>query len=879
LEETGLFSEMIRRSFLEFFRQRGHTVIFSSSLIAAGDPTLLFTNAGMNQFKGVFLGTEEREYTRAASSQKCLRVSGKHNDLEAVGMTNRHHTFFEMLGNFSFGDYFKIGAIEYAWEYVTGILDIPAKRLWATVYREDAEAEKIWLERIGIDRRRLWRGGKEDNYWAMGETGPCGPCSEIHYDWGENHICESGCPDPQNCAKFSSQDCPRFIELWNLVFMQFDRDQKGELHPLPKPSVDTGAGLERIAAVMQGVYSNFDTDLFKPIISRAEEVLKVKYSNSDLKPSFCVIADHIRALVFAIADGVVFSNEGRGYVLRRILRRALRHGHQKLKYPEPFIHKLVEQVVRVMGKAYPELREREDYIKKVIAQEEETFCVTVDRGLLLFEEILARARAQGALQIPGKDAFELYSTYGFPIDMTEVMARESGLSVDMSSFEAEMRSHREKSRKMSKFALAQEKSDATAETKFLGYEKLQIDTSVVNADQEKIVLEKTPFYAEAGGQVGDTGKIEGKDFEFTVRAVRRSGTTIFHFGEYSRGKRPEKGQSVTAQVNVAARTATARNHTATHLLQAALREVLGQHIRQSGSYVGPDKLRFDFTHYEPLLEEQIQRVEGLVNEKVLENLPVKAAEKSFREAKEEGAIAIFEEKYGERVRVIDVAGFSKELCGGIHVSHTGEIGLFKIISEGSVQAGIRRIEALTGLGSFQYVTRVSQTLSEIARTLQVEEGWLLTRARELLEKEKELSQIREAQQAKQEGTMIDEVVAELWKEANKKPEGLRLLRYALADVSEINVARGAWDRMREKFAQTAVFFELPGKDSAQIVIAFSKDLTKKGFDAGKLAKELGSIIGGSGGGRRELGQAGGNKPSELPRAWKRFETYCREALK
>jgi alanyl-tRNA synthetase len=870
---------MIRRSFLEFFRQRGHTVISSSSLVPAGDPTLLFTNAGMNQFKRVFLGTEERQYARAASSQKCLRVSGKHNDLEAVGMTNRHHTFFEMLGNFSFGDYFKIGAIEYAWEYVTQVLAIPPEKLWATVYREDAEAEKIWLERIGIDKRRLWRGGKEDNYWAMGETGPCGPCSEIHYDWGENHICESGCPDPQNCAKFSSQDCPRFMELWNLVFMQFDRDESGKLHPLPKPSVDTGAGLERIAAVMQGVYSNFDTDLFKPIISRAEELLGAKYSDIVLKPSFCVIADHIRALVFAIADGVVFSNEGRGYVLRRILRRALRHGRQKLKYPEPFLHRLVDPVVRVMGKAYPELREREDYIKKVVAQEGETFSATVDRGLLLFEEILARARAQGASQISGKDAFELYSTYGFPIDMTEVMARESDLSVDMSSFEAEMGSHREKSRKMSKFALAQEKSDATAQTEFLGYEKLQIDTSVASADQEKIVLEETPFYAEAGGQVGDVGKITGRDFEFVVRAARRSGSTIFHFGEYSRGKRPEKGQSVTAQVNAEARTATARNHTATHLLHWALREVLGRHVRQGGSYVGPDKLRFDFTHYEPLSEEQIRKVEELVNQKVLENVTVKAAEKSSGEAKSEGAIAIFEEKYGERVRVISAGDFSKELCGGTHVSHTGEIGLFKIISESAVQAGIRRIEALTGLGSFQYVSRASQTLSELARILQAQEGWLTARARELLEKEKELSRIKEAQQAKQEGTMIDEIVAELWKEANKKPEGLRLLRYALADVSDINIARGAWDRMRDKFAQTGVFFELPGKDSAQIVVAFSKDLVKKGFDAGKLAKELGSIIGGSGGGRRELGQAGGNKPQELARARERFETYCREALK
>jgi alanyl-tRNA synthetase len=870
---------MVRRSFLQFFQRRGHTVVASSSLVPAGDPTLLFTNAGMNQFKEVFLGTEQREYTRAASSQKCLRVSGKHNDLEAVGMTNRHHTFFEMLGNFSFGDYFKLGAIEYAWEYVTQILGIPAERLWVTVYREDAEAEEIWLEKIGVDRHRLWRGGKEDNYWAMGETGPCGPCSEIHYDWGEKYLCQSGCPDPQNCQKFSSADCPRFIELWNLVFMQFDRDQKGELHPLPRPSVDTGAGLERIAAVMQGVYSNFDTDLFKPIISRAEEVLGLKYSNSALKPSFCVIADHIRALAFAIADGVVMSNEGRGYVLRRILRRALRHGRQKLKYPEPFLHKLVDPVISAMGSTYPELREREEYIKKTIAQEEETFSVTVDRGLLLFEEILSRARARNETQISGKDAFELYSTYGFPIDMTEVMARESGLSVDMASFEAEMESHREKSRERSKFALAQEKSDVTAQTEFLGYENLQIDTSVVSADQEKIVLEKTPFYAEAGGQVGDTGKITGKDFEFTVSAVRRSGSTIFHFGQYSRGKRPEKGETVTAQVNAEARSATARNHTATHLLQAALREVLGPHVRQSGSYVGPDKLRFDFTHYEPLSDEQMQKAEELVNRRILENLPVSALQKSFGQAKEEGAIAIFEEKYGERVRVVSVADFSKELCGGTHVSHTGEIGLFKIISESAVQSGIRRIEALTGLGSYQYASRASQTLSEIGRTLQAQEGWLIARARELLEKEKELSQIKGTQQEKQEGIMIDEIVTELWKEAKKKPEGLRLLHYALAEGSEIDVARGTWDRMRDKFAQTAVFFELPGKDSAQIVVAFSKDLVKKGFDAGKLAKELGSIIGGSGGGRRELGQAGGNKPSELACARERFDGYCREALK
>jgi alanyl-tRNA synthetase len=875
---------MIRQSFLQFFQRRGHTIVASSSLVPAGDPTLLFTNAGMNQFKGTFLGTERRDYTKAASSQKCLRVSGKHNDLESVGMTNRHHTFFEMLGNFSFGDYFKLGAIEYAWEYVTQVLGILPDDLWATVYREDAEAEEIWLEKVGIDKRHLWRGGEKDNYWSMGDTGPCGPCSEIHYDWGDKYICSAGCPDPKKCEKFSSQECPRFIELWNLVFMQFDRDEKGELHPLPKPSVDTGAGLERIAAVMQGVYSNFDTDLFKPIISCAEEVLSVRYSDSALKPSFCVIADHIRALVFAIADGVAFSNEGRGYVLRRILRRALRHGHQKLRYHRPFLHRLVSPVVNIMEDAYSELREREDYIKKIIEQEEESFLTTLDRGLSLFEEILARARAKKEAQISGKDAFELYSTYGFPVDMTEVMARESGLTVDMASFEKEMETHREKSRRMSKFAVAPAltgEEPEEAQTEFSGYKKLRVKASVHSADQEKIILDKTPFYAEAGGQVGDVGKITGWDFEFLVSATRRIGSTIVHVGEYSRGKLPEKGESVTAEVDKEARSATARNHTATHLLQAALKEVLGPHVRQSGSYVGPDKLRFDFTHHEALSDEQVQKVEELVNRKILENLSVKALEKSFREAKEEGAIAIFEEKYGEKVRVIDVAGFSKELCGGTHVSHTGEIGLFKIISEGAVQAGIRRIEALTGLGAFQYARRASEKLSEIARTIGApdEEDRLVTRISELTEKEKELSSIKEAQQAKEEGKRIENIVAELEKEAEKVIKGLRILHYALKDSGEINVARGTWDRMRGKFQQTAVFFELPGKDSAQIVLAFSKDLVQQGFDAGKLAKELGSIIGGSGGGRAELGQAGGNKPQELARAREKFETYCREAPK
>ncbi|MFH1422145.1 MAG: alanine--tRNA ligase [Planctomycetota bacterium] len=872
-----MLSDMIRKSFLSFFEQRGHTVVASSPIIPAGDTTLLFTNAGMNQFKGVFLGKEERSYSRATSCQKCLRVSGKHNDLESVGMTNRHHTFFEMLGNFSFGDYFKIGAIEYAWEYVTQVLNIPIERLWATVYKDDTEAEEIWIDRIEIDKNRIWHGGEKDNYWAMGDIGPCGPCSEIHYDWGEKFSCKEGCPSPKDCERFASSTCPRFIELWNLVFMQYNRDENGNLQPLPKPSVDTGAGLERIAAVMQGVYFNYDTDLFKPIMTDAAKLLGGDYSNDSHKSPLRVIADHMRALTFGIADGVTLSNEGRGYVLRRILRRALRHGRQTFKYPQPFLHKLIPSVIKSMEKAYPELHEKEEYINVVILQEEENFSTTLDRGLIIFEELVNHIRSRKETVVSGKDIFELYSTYGFPADMTVIMANEAGLSADVKSFDSEMESHREKSRDKSKFAVTAEAAGVTVETPFYGYDKLSAETFVFEADEEKIILEETPFYAESGGQTADMGQISNQNFEFLVTSVKKSGSTILHFGEYSRGETPQKGDSVTAKVNTEARAATARNHTATHLLHAALKEVVGKHASQSGSYVGPDRLRFDFTHYQALTEEQIRKVEEIVNKKIVENLPVSIQEKTFQEAKEEGAIAIFEEKYGDNVRVVTVEKFSKELCGGTHVSRTGNIGFFKIVSESSIQAGVRRIEALTGLASFWYVNRLHKNLAAISNTLQVadDEKTMMKRIQDLLEKEKEFNKLKEIKQTEQAKSKIDELIEKIEKDAKEK-EGLRTLVYP---VEDINIARGAWDKIKTKLEQTALLFEISKENSAQLAVAFSKDLTAKGFNAGTLSKELGTVIGGSGGGRADLGQAGGSKPSEFPNAREKFMQYCSEQAK
>jgi alanyl-tRNA synthetase len=697
-------SHDIRSSFLEFFADRGHKIVVSSPLIPHDDPTLLFVNAGMNQFKKVFLGQEKTDYRTAVSSQKCLRAGGKHNDLENVGFTVRHNTFFEMLGNFSFGDYFKEEAIAYAWEYVTRTLALDPSRLYATVFSEDDEAERLWRRIAPELKDRVLRFGEKDNYWSMGDTGPCGPCSEIHYDRGEQY------PGELN------GEGDRFMEIWNLVFMQFDRDESGNLTPLPKPSVDTGAGLERITMVLQRTESNYETDLFKPLVDEVTNLSGIEYTGDEKSVSHRVIADHVRALGFAIADGGIISNEGRGYVLRRILRRAARHG-RLLGLHEPFLHKIITPLVKIMGGHYPELKSKQKHIELVIKSEEEQFERTLDTGLQIFEDVIKKVESSGVKIIQGEDVFKLYDTYGFPVDLTEVMARERGLHVDMESFERELEKQRERSRKDLKFEAVKGggPSDFIRDKgidKFVGYEyETWNDADVLMLERKNgncdLILLQTPFYAESGGQVGDTGYIYSPDFRIKINDTVKYGNEYLHIGSLERGSIPgDESPKVTAEIDHARRADIKRNHTATHLLHKALRMVLGDHVHQSGSLVAPDRLRFDFTHFRAMTPDEIDKVEDIVNEKIKEDLPVKWKEMPFDEAKKKGAMALFGEKYGDTVRVVATGGFdnafSMELCGGTHVDHTGEIKSFFITQETAIAAGVRRIEAVTGRGAEEY---------------------------------------------------------------------------------------------------------------------------------------------------------------------------------
>jgi alanyl-tRNA synthetase len=739
-------SNELRQAFLEFFRERGHEVVASSPLVPGNDPTLLFTNAGMVQFKDVFLGEEKRSYDRAVTSQRCVRAGGKHNDLENVGYTTRHHTFFEMLGNFSFGNYFKREAIQYAWEFLTDTLGLPADRLWVTVYEDDDEAADIWLEEMKVDPKRFARLGEKDNYWAMGDTGPCGPCSEIFFDHGPDVAGgPPGSPD---------EDGDRYVEVWNLVFMQFDRSADGEMRPLPKPSVDTGMGLERIAAVMQQVHSNYQIDLFRHIIQATADVLGVKNDGSS---SLNVIADHIRACSFLIVDGVLPGNEGRGYVLRRIIRRAIRHG-KKLGMDDLFFHKLVAPLVAEMGDAYPELVKGQAHVERVLEKEGARFAETLDQGMEILESAIAALDGQ---QIPGDVVFKLYDTFGFPVDLTADIARERGLTIDQAGFEAAMEQQRDRARAASKFAAASGDSFKTdASTEFLGYDgtdgvgeivSLYLDgksvASLSAGEDGAVILSATPFYAESGGQIGDTGMLVEDGKLFRVDDTQKSGKANVHFGSVEQGQL-KVGDKLAAVVDADRRQAIRLNHSATHLMHAALRQVLGDHVTQKGSLVAPDKLRFDFSHYEGVTVDQLQAIEDLVNAEIRKNVAADTSLMTYDDAIESGAMALFGEKYGDKVRVLRLGDYSVELCGGTHVDRTGDIGVFKITHEGGIASGVRRIEAVTGRGAMQWIDANQRTLSDLAGLLKSHPDQAATKVEQLLKRtrnlEKELAATRQA---------------------------------------------------------------------------------------------------------------------------------------
>ena len=855
----------IRRRFLDFFNRRGHEVVASSPLVPANDPTLLFTNAGMVQFKEVFLGLEQRACARAVTAQRCVRAGGKHNDLENVGYTARHHTFFEMLGNFSFGDYFKEQAIHYAWEFLTGELAIPEEKLWVTVFHDDADAEAIWLEQVGVDKDRFSRCGEKDNFWSMGDTGPCGPCSEIFYDYGADV--------PGGPPGSAEQDGDRYVEIWNLVFMEFNRDAQGAMHPLPKPSVDTGLGLERTAALLQGVRNNYETDLFRPLIEAVESL--AGGGATDLV-STRVIADHIRSCAFLVADGVIPANEGRGYVLRRIIRRALRHG-SKLGLNEPFFHKLVDPLDSIMGEACPELSRAREFVTNALKQEEERFAETLEQGLKHLE---AAVGALGSGTIPGEVVFKLYDTYGFPVDLTADIARERSLKLDLEGFEECMEEQRRRSRVAADFTFS---TDTLATISkdfpfdidwegFKGYDSLQVNGQVTALFQDSqpvsrleegqagtVVLDQTSFYAESGGQVGDRGELVSKTGEFTVEDTQKQGKVHVHLGRVSSGTL-QTGQEVTAQVNSAIRINTVRNHSATHLLHAALREVLGEHVTQQGSLVAPDRLRFDFSHPEPVSEQQLLKIERLVNRKILENIDTEIRLMPLDEALKSGAMSLFGEKYDEQVRVLKIGGdFSVELCGGTHVARAGDIGLFKFIAETGIAAGIRRVEAVTGLGALALVEDEEAQLAELARMLKSDRGKLATRLEQVLENSRRLE--KELEQVK--GKMASRAGAELGEQA-ELVNGIHVLARNM-DGADPKTLRDTVDQLKSKLGTAVIVLGTVKGDKVSLVAGVTKDSTDR-VQAGELINFVAQQVGGKGGGRPDLAQAGGNDPSALQSA-------------
>jgi len=863
-------SSDIRQAFLEFFRRHGHEIVPSSSLIPGNDPTLLFTNAGMVQFKDVFLGQEKRDYVRAASSQRCVRAGGKHNDLENVGYTARHHTFFEMLGNFSFGDYFKHDAIRFAWQFLTEDMKLPPEKLWVTVYKDDDEAADIWLKEIGVDPERFSRLGEKDNFWSMGDTGPCGPCSEIFYDHGESVAGgPPGSPD---------EDGDRYVEIWNLVFMQFNRDASGKMTPLPKPSVDTGMGLERISAVMQGVHSNYQIDLFARLIEAAASVLGIKAKGQQ---SLNVIADHIRSAAFLIVDGVIPSNEGRGYVLRRIIRRALRHGH-KLGADESFFHKLVAPLVEQMGDAYPELKESMAQVEKTLKLEEERFAETLEKGMRILEDDIAQMKGD---TISGATAFQLYDTYGFPIDLTADIARERNLKIDMSGFEKEMEAQRERARAAGQFDLDYNTALALDEvTEFTGYESLtdegnithlfrdakeEVD-SISENDLAAVVLDHTPFYAESGGQVGDTGLLEAGQARFHVQQTKKHPSGAFlHIGRLESGKL-EVGARVNAIVDKDRDTNTRLNHSATHLLHAALRNILGKHVTQKGSLVEKHYLRFDFSHPSQVSPDELLTIEEMVNEHIRANHEVDTRLMSIDDAKKSGAMALFGEKYGDEVRVLRMGKFSVELCGGTHVHRTGDIGLFKITSESGVAAGVRRIEAVTGSDAEQYVRNQEESLQVIANALKANADQVVSKVEQLVKSNREL----EKELAQLKSKLASASGADLQSQA-QNINGVNVLAAAL-DGADAKTLRETMDRLKDKLGSAVIVLGSTDGDKVALVAGVTKDLTDR-FHAGKLIGQVAAKVGGKGGGRPDMAQAGGQNPAELNNALALVADYVKSA--
>ena len=859
----------IRTQFLNYFKKHQHRIVRSSSLVPQDDPTLLFINAGMVQFKRVFLGEEKRDYVRATTSQKCVRAGGKHNDLENVGYTARHHTFFEMLGNFSFGDYFKEGAIEFAWDLLTNGYGLPADKLIASIFLDDDEAYDLWRKNIGLPDDRIVRFGEKDNFWSMGDTGPCGPCSEILIDRGEQYGC--GRPD---CAV--GCECDRYLEIWNLVFMQFNRDASGKMTPLPKPSIDTGMGLERIVSIIQDVPSNFDTDLILPIIRRTEELARRQFGESrETDVAMKVIADHSRAAAFLIGDGIMPSNEGRGYVLRRILRRAIRYG-RNIGLNRPFLHKTASVVFDIMDAAYPELSRAAAFITNIIENEEVRFLETLDTGLKLLNDTLAEIKAGGENRVPGDVIFKLYDTYGFPVDIVRDVVRDENMGLDMDGFDRAMDAQRTRSRSVASFASisdAYKKLSAGGfKPEFRGYEMLTADSRVrliVAGDKEiseavagqsvELVAEETPFYAAAGGQVGDSGKITAKNFEMQVVDTIKDPTGIvIHKGNVISGK-IKKGQKVTLSVDAAKRRATTLNHTATHILHAVLREVLGEHVKQAGSLVAPDRLRFDFTHFSPLEPETLAEIETRINRRIRQNVPTHTEEMEAEAAFKTGAMALFEEKYGDRVRVVSLSDFSKELCGGTHTGKTGDIGLFKIVSESGIAAGVRRIEALTGEGALQYVQKTSRLLEDAAHLVKEKPDALIVKIKKMLRDlkalEKEIDHLK---------TKMVSDSADISGEGIQTINGTQVLIQRVA-ADHPAALRDLADKLKEKIKSGIIVLGGVNGPKAFLIVGVTKDLTDR-FHAGNVIKQIAATVGGSGGGRSDMAQAGGTQPENLDRA-------------
>jgi len=863
-------SATLRQSFLDFFASREHRVVSSSSLVPGNDPTLLFTNAGMVQFKDTFLGREKRKYTRAASVQRCLRAGGKHNDLENVGYTARHHTFFEMLGNFSFGDYFKHEAIELAWEYLTGELGIPERRLWVTVFEDDDEASEIWLKKIGVSKKRFGRLGTKENFWAMGDTGPCGPCSEIFYDHGRKVPGgPPGSPDEHG---------DRFVEIWNLVFMQFDRAADGEFTELPKPSVDTGMGLERMAAVMQGVSGNYDVDLFRNLIAAVAEVT----SADDLQSSSLrVIADHIRACAFLIADGVLPGNEGRGYVLRRIIRRALRHGYD-LGVSEAFFYRLVQPLQQEMGAAYPVLIENSDHVEKVLHTEEERFDETLSQGMRILEEALDNLSGK---ELPGVVVFKLYDTYGFPADLTADVARNLGIAIDQAGFNAAMMGQRERGRAAHRFTVADLSIQIDASTDFVGYDKLtdharitailkngEAVQEIVADETGQIVLDRTPFYAESGGQVGDQGNISSANSRFSVDDTQKNVVAHLHIGVCETGGFAV-GDEITASVDATGRARTVLNHSATHLLHAALRRVLGKHVMQKGSLVAPDRLRFDFSHYAAVTPEELVEIEWLVNEKIRENRATEARLMAYDDAIEHGAVALFGEKYGDEVRVLKIGDFSIELCGGTHVDRAGDIGLFKITSESGIAAGVRRIEAITGDGALDWISGGQMALDRVAALLKGGRADVEDKVRQVVDRNRALEKEVKALRGKLAGAAGQDLAA-----GARDVKGVKVLSVRLDDDTDPGTLRDTVDRMKDRLGTAVVVLGSATADGkVRLAAGVTRDATDR-IRAGDLIKAVALQVGGSGGGRADFAQAGGTDPRQLDAALASAEAWISERL-